>query len=523
MAKPESISLGPAPLTLEQVLAIAEGAGVSLDPDPAFREALGAGAARLAERLAAGERVYGVTTGFGESCVTEVPAGEVSSLPVNLMRFHGCGTGRIFSPREAAAIVAVRLASLTRGWSAVRPELIERLTLLLDRRVLPCIPAEGSVGASGDLTPLSYIAALLVGERECSVDGRIDSAAAAHEALGLTPLSLAPKESLAIMNGTSVMTALCCLALASAQRLCRLSAAVTAMVSDALDGNPAHFDARIFAAKPHPGQATYARWVAEDLAYTPGPSFEGRIQDRYSIRCAPHVAGVLLDALPWMRQWTETELNGANDNPLIDPASGEALHGGNFYGGHACFVADSLKNLVANVADLHDRQMALMCSGVTNNGLPENLNGRSGPDRAAHHGFKAMQIAASALAAEALKNTMPASVFSRSTECHNQDKVSMGTIAAREALRVVELSEQVLAIVGLAAAQAVDLRERAGGSCTERTRAMRDAIRSQAAFVDVDRRQDGDIAAMLQWIRGREWPAHLVADLDSGLASGAQP
>ena len=309
------------------------------------------------------------------------------------------------------------------------------------------------------------------------------------------------------------LLALVCLALGRAQRLARVSAAITAMVSEALVGNPAHFDARIFSAKPHPGQATYARWVREDLEYQPGPSFEGRIQDRYSVRCSPHVVGVLVDAIPWMWRWTETELNGANDNPLIDPDSGEALHGGNFYGGHACFVADGLKNLVANLADLHDRQLALLCSGSSNNGLPENLNGREGPDSAAHHGFKAMQIAASALAAEALKNTMPASVFSRSTECHNQDKVSMGTIAAREALRVVELSEQVAAILLLAGAQAVDLRLRAGGSCHPRSLALRDAVRERAPFVSGDRRQDGDIAAMLTMLRGNELPEHILTDL----------
>jgi histidine ammonia-lyase len=210
---------------------------------------------------------------------------------------------------------------------------------------------------------------------------------------------------------------------------------------------------------------------------------------------------VLLDALPWMHEWTRIELAGANDNPLIDPETGATLHGGNFYGGHACFVADALKNVVANLADLHDRQLALLCSGHTNNGLPENLNGRQGPDSAAHHGFKAMQIAASALTAEALKLTMPASVFSRSTECHNQDKVSMGTIAARDALRIVELTEQVMAILVLAVSQAVDLRVRAGGSCRPASLRLRDLVRERAPFVDADRRQDGDIAAILSMLR----------------------
>ncbi|PRQ03690.1 Histidine ammonia-lyase [Enhygromyxa salina] len=498
-----TVIIGAGPIGAEDVLAIARGgARVELAAD--LRARLGVGAQALADRIGAGERVYGVTTGFGESCVTEVPDAHVPELPLNLLRFHGCGTGRIFDEVEAAAIVVARIASLAGGWSAVRPELVERLCVLLNHRALPRIPAEGSVGASGDLTPLSYIAALLVGERECSYEGQVHSASAVLARLELEPLRLAPKESLAIMNGTSVMTALICLAIARAERLGRLSATITATASDAMAGNPAHFDARIYAAKPHPGSIRYAGWVRDHLEYTPGPAFEGRIQDRYSIRCAPQIVGVLLDALAWMRAWTQVELNGANDNPLIDPDTGGALHGGNFYGGHACFVADALKNAVANLADLHDRQLALLCSSHSNAGLPENLNGRQGPDSAAHHGFKAMQIAASALTAEALKLTMPASVFSRSTECHNQDKVSMGTIAARDALRILELTEQVFAILVLAVAQAVDLRVRAGGSCRAQSLALRDAVRERVPFVDADRRQDGDIAAILAMLRADE-------------------
>jgi histidine ammonia-lyase len=503
-----SLVIGAEQIGVEQIVALAHGRA-KVELAPSLVELLARGAAGLAERLAAGERVYGVTTGFGESCLTEVPDAHVPELPLNLLRFHGCGTGMIFGEVESAAIVAARIASLAGGWSAVRPELLERLCVLLNHRVLPRIPSEGSVGASGDLTPLSYIAALLVGERECSHRGEIADASEVLARLGLEPLKLAPKESLAIMNGTSVMTALVCLAIARAERLAWLSAAITATASDAMLGNPAHFDARIYAAKPHPGSITYARWVREHLEYTPGPAFEGRIQDRYSIRCSPQIVGVLLDALPWMHEWTRIELSGANDNPLIDPETGATLHGGNFYGGHACFVADALKNAVANLADLHDRQLALLCSGHTNNGLPENLNGRQGPDRAAHHGFKAMQIAGSALAAEALKLTMPASVFSRSTECHNQDKVSMGTIAGREALRIVELTEQVVAISLLAVAQAVDLRMRAGGRCRARSLALRDAVRERAPFVDADRRQDGDIAAVLSMLRSDELVARL--------------
>ncbi len=500
------VQFGRGAISVEEIVTLAYGtAKAQVSNDPEFRRRLGAGAEILANRIAAGDRVYGVTTGFGESCLQDIDATNVSDLSLNLVRFHGCGTGVYLSAPESASVLAVRLASLVAGWSGVRPVVLDRLCSLINHRVLPRIPSEGSVGASGDLTPLSYVASVLMGEREVlgetgtghrEADGKL--ASEALRIAGISPIVLGPKESLAIMNGTSVMTGLCCLAFDRARRLARTVAAITATASQVMQGNPAHFDERIYRAKPHPGQARFARWVREDLEFSPSARFEGRIQDRYSIRCAPHVVGVLLDSLLWMRPWLETELNSANDNPLIDPVTGEALHGGNFYGGHVCFVADGLKNGVANVADLLDRQLALLCSPSTSNSLPENLVGYQGPAGSVHHGFKAMQIGSSALCAEALKLCMPASVFSRSTECHNQDKVSMGTIAAREALRAVELTERVAAICILAVCQAVDIREREGGTVLGlRAKSLRDAVREHVPFNDRDRRQDGDIRTVV--------------------------
>lgn len=491
---------------IEDIVDLADGrATAALADDPAFRARVDGGVRHLNRRLAAGETIYGVTTGFGDSCVVAVEGDNVGDLPRNLVRFHGCGTGRVFDARESAAIVAARLAALAHGWSAVRWEVLAALRDLVNHRVLPQIPCEGSVGASGDLTPLSYVAAALIGERECSYGGEVMTSGAALARAGLSPLALRPKESLALMNGTSVMTALGCLAFVRARRLARACAAITAMASDATLGNRAHFDDRIFVAKPHPGQRRAAAWIREDLEYAPGVGHAaGRVQDRYSIRCAPHVIGVLVDALPFAREVLETELASANDNPLIDPESGDILHGGNFYGGHVCFVMDALKAAVANLADLVDRQVALVCNGGMSNGLPANLVGRAGPEGAAHHGFKAMQISASALAAEALKLTMPASVFSRSTECHNQDKVSMGTIAARDCLRIVELTESVAAIGVLTMCQAVDLRGLE--ICHRRARAIHAAVRARIPMVTSDRRQDFDVAAVVAMLHGGELP-----------------
>lgn len=493
--------VGEHPLTIEQILALAAGERrVALDPSPALARRIEMSASILGEKLKGGFTIYGVSTGLGDSCVNKLSPELAKSLPHNLVRYHGCGTGRILGEMEAAAVVAVRLAALSRGYSGVRRVLLERLCEVLNARVLPRIPEEGSVGASGDLTPLSYLAAMLIGEREATLHGEVLESRLALEKAGIAPLALAPKEGLALMNGTSVMTALGCLAFDRARKLARLASAITALASAAMKGEPAHFDDRIFALKPHPGQRLSARWIARQLGYDPKTSRHAeRVQDRYSIRCAPHVIGVLVDALPMIRRLLEIELNGVNDNPLIDPETGDVLHSGNFYGGHVCFAMDALKAAVANLADLADRQLALMCNESFNNGLPANLLGMTGPAAHAHHGFKAMQITASALTAEALKLTMPASVFSRSTECHNQDKVSMGTIAARDALRVIELTERTLAVTLIGAVQALDLRGLDG--CSAGNLAVHDAVRALVPMTVEDRRQDVEIERIVEALR----------------------
>lgn len=461
--------------------------------------------AHLLDQLTRGGVVYGVTTGFGDSCETRVEGDLTWELPRNLFRFHGCGLGEAFAPETTRAILACRLASLTTGYSAVRGEVLERLRTLLERDVLPTIYEIGSVGASGDLTPLSYVAAVLAGEGEVLVDGHRLPTPLALAELGLEPLVLEPKESLALMNGTSAMTGLAALLLPRALRLTRWAAALTACASEVLLGEPRHFDARLFVAKPHPGQARIAAFIRADLATDGRRAAEAvRVQDRYSIRCAPHVLGVLLDSLPWMARFVEIELNGANDNPLVDPETGDILHGGNFYGGHIASAMDTLKTLVANVADLLDRQLALLCNPTTNHGLPANLVGASALRFPAHHGFKAMQITASALAAEALKATMPASVFSRSTENHNQDKVSMGTIASRDAARVLELTEQLAAIVTLAALQAHDLRGAVDGG--PRLRELHAFVRTSIPKHEEDRPMREDILRVVEWARREELP-----------------
>jgi histidine ammonia-lyase len=362
------------------------------------------------------------------------------------------------------------------------------------------------VGASGDLTPLSYVAAVLCGEREVLFEGRRQPAAEALARIGLQPLRLRPKEALALMNGTSVMTGLACLAWERADGVARLATRLTACNVWASDGNAHHFDETLFSLKPHAGPQRVARRLREDLLSDRPARNESRLQDRYSLRCAPHVIGVLEDAMPWLRQQIENELNSANDNPLIEPDEERVLHGGHFYGGHIALAMDTLKNVVANVADLLDRQLALLVDTRFNHGLPANLSAATGPRAAINHGLKALQISVSAWTAEALKQTMPASVFSRSTECHNQDKVSMGTIAARDALRVLELTEQVVAALLIAARQALALRLPLSKLPLPAPLAgFLERLSNEIALVEEDRALDADLQRLLAGMRAGQW------------------
>jgi histidine ammonia-lyase len=494
--------------TIEEIVALAEkSAAPSLSPAPEFRAAIARGADFLDRRLAEAGAIYGVTTGFGDSCTVAIEPELIAELPRHLYTFHGCGLGAHFTPSETRAVIATRLTSLCKGFSGVSVELLEQLIRLLANDVLPAIPCEGSVGASGDLTPLSYLAAVLCGEGEVLRAGAVVPAASVLADAGITPLRLRPKEALAIMNGTAVMTALACLAYVRAEYLTRLATRISALASFALDGNAEHFDGRLFSVKPHPGQQRVAGWLREDLPIQLSAANGKRLQDRYSIRCAPHVIGVLADAQPWLRSYIENELNSANDNPIIDATSERVLHGGHFYGGHIAFAMDSMKNAVANLADLLDRQMALIVDSRYSNGLPANLSAVEGPRAAINHGLKALQISVSAWTAEALKLTMPASVFSRSTECHNQDKVSMGTVAARDCTRVLELTEQVAAALLITVRQAVWLRRRLNSPALPSAglRVMIDALSADIAVIEEDRRLEPDLRLLLERIHGRVW------------------
>ncbi|WP_329110616.1 aromatic amino acid ammonia-lyase [Micromonospora sp. NBC_01699] len=493
----------------------------TVELDPAAAVVMDSTVRRKDDLVAQDLPVYGLTTGFGDSCTRQVAATRAVALQRHLILYHLNGVGPQTPADVARATVLIRANCLSRGPSAVRPELVRALLHLLDRQITPVIPERGSLGASGDLVPLSYLAAALLGEGEVEHRGVRRPAREALALEGLTPVELAAKEGLALINGTSFGAAFATVAASDAAELAWVADLATALTCEVLLGNTSHFAEFIHASKGHPGQCRSAATIRELLAGSVLTTtyaeilarrdrldgrdhliLEQRIQDKYSVRCAPHVNGVLRDTLDWVGPWLEREINSSNDNPLFDPATGELHHGGNFYAGHVGQAADALKVAVANLADLLDRQLALVVDEKFNAGLPANLVDPTLADRGEanlHHGFKGMQIACSSVTAEALKLAAPATVFSRSTEAHNQDKVSMATTAAREARTVVELTQQVAAIHLLALAQALDLRgAHDAGPAVRRAHAL---IRERVPFLDRDRRMDHDIHAVVDLIR----------------------
>lgn len=433
---------------------------VVLDRSPDYVEHIERGAAMVDAMLDRRLPLYGVNTGYGSKVVDQLDADDARQLPMALLRYHCVGLGLMLPASTTRAVLVIRLATLGRGYSGVSFRLLEGLAALIQHDLLPCIPEEGSVGASGDLTPLSYVAAVLCGEREVLVDGRCVAAAEALASSGIRPLALRPKEAIAILNGTAVMSAIACESWASSHRIARLAEFATACNCVAIGACGQHFDAGLFTLKPHPGSIETAMRIREAIGERLRREPDCPLQLRYSLRCAPHVIGTLHDALTAARIWIETELLGVDDNPIVDPDRDRILHGGNFYGGHVAMAMDLLKPLVASVAELLERQIALLVDPQANGGMPACLAAVGPSSSPIDHGVKGLQIAASAWTAEAMGHASPSSIHSRSTESHNQDKVSMGTIAARGCRRVLELSEQVVAAALIVADRALSIRAR---------------------------------------------------------------
>jgi histidine ammonia-lyase len=486
-------------MRLSDLLAVTfEGRGVRLSTDPAWTQKLQQSRQVLEQTLTAGHPVYGVSTGIGHTSDRAIDPEHVQEFAYQIIRQHGCGLGPMLSEQEGRAVIFARLVSLAKGYSAVRPDLLEALCNLLNRGVIPVIPSLGSVGASGDLTPLSYLAAVLIGEREAYYDGQVLPATDALQRAGLKAYQFVPKESLAIMNGTAVMTALGAISVMRLERTLSVSERASALAAEILYGRSQAFHPFVHELKHHPGQITSAKAIRAALEGSrmidSSRSEDRIIQDPYSIRCAPHVIGAARDALVWAQEILERELNSVNDNPIVDPENGETLFAGNFYGGHIALAMDLLKTASTSVADLADCQYALLVDSRLNTGLPETLVAYQGC------GLKALQLTSSALTARAVQRSAPDTVLSRSTEAHNQDKVSMGLNAALNAAEVITLFQQVLAVELIALSNASRLRDETRLSPTGRY--LLDRIRAYSQVLERDRRLDRDLERLTDAIDG---------------------
>jgi histidine ammonia-lyase len=492
-------------VSIDDIIAVArDGLYVEISKSGRFIKKMEKTQKMLMEAMRKGVAVYGVTTGYGRSCGRRMPMDIAMKNGTNIFRFHGCGTGEPIGIEETRAAMLCRILCLAQGYSGASIGLLKQMADFLNKRITPVVPCEGSVGASGDLTPMSYIGACLMGEREVFYEGERMPASKAMKKAGLKPYFYLPKEPLSMVNGTTTMTGIAALNIERAEHILDAAIYATALSVHAMKGNAHHYHPVISEAKPFPGQIFVAEKIAHFLqARVSVKQLEDdtleTLQDPYSLRCAPQVLGVLYDALNWIKKWVEIEANSSNDNPIFDPTSGQVLMGGNFYGGHIAFAMDGLKAALASVADMCDRQVMLLVHPAFNRGLPGDLVGITDKTNGLYHGFKAMSLASSALAAEALKLTMPAASFSRSTESHNQDKVSMGTISARDAERICTLTERTVSIHLMAAAQGCYLRKNINtrpllAKATQK-------IGSISAPLTEDRALDKDIESMCMAIR----------------------
>ncbi|MER6949265.1 tyrosine 2,3-aminomutase [Nonomuraea sp. NPDC000554] len=454
-----------------------------------------------------GVPVYGVTTGYGEMIYMLVGTSKEVELQTNLVRSHSAGVGPLFAEQEARAILAARLNALAKGYSAVRPELLERMALYLNLGITPAIPEIGSLGASGDLAPLSHIATALIGEGYVLKDGRSVETASVLREHGIEPLELRFKEGLALINGTSAMTGLGCLVLGRALNQARQAEIVTALVVETLHGSKSPFQPEGHdIARPHRGQIDTAanlrallagtrlavehadlRQQAKEQATGEVSRTDVWIQKAYTLRAIPQVVGAVRDTLYYAVQTVETELNSANDNPLFFEGK-EVFHGANFHGQPVAFVMDFTTVALTQLGVLSERRTNRLLNRYLS-GLPEFLVASGEPGL--NSGFAGAQYPATALVAEN-RTIGPASTQSVPSNGDNQDVVSMGLIAARNARRVLSNNDYILAVEYLAAAQAVDVSGRYDG-LSPAGRATYDMVRSMAPTLERDRYMADDL------------------------------
>lgn len=526
---PPAVPVGGAPLGLDAAAAIAEGRAVPVLA-PAARGRIAAAHARLAACIAESRHVYGVTTGFGPLAGRLVGAEAAAELQEGLIAHLATGVGPALSWSEARMVVLARLVSIAQGWSGASPALADLLAALLASPFAPRIPSKGTVGASGDLTPLAHVALALTGRGAFLAEGGapVDNARV-FAALGLPPHRLAARDGLALVNGTSAMTGIAVLSARRAARLVAWGEALSVGVAELLRGRAEAWHPAFAEARPHPGQRTSAARLRTRIAHgsrmrgglaadrrllpagAPGtaPGVEEPLQDAYTLRCVPQILGAVRDVLAFHDATVLRELNAATDNPIFPGTGAPALHGGNFMGQHVAFAADALSSGVIAAAGLAERQIARLTDERLNGGLPAFLH-RGAPGL--NSGFMGAQVTATALLAEMRSNAVPASIQSISTNGANQDVVSMGTIAARKCAAHLDDAARIAAILALAVAQGVDIvaagegggagAGEAGAGFSEATRALAAEVRRISPPLERDRPLSDEIEAVAGLIGG---------------------
>ncbi len=486
-----TFTLKPGAMTLTELRAVWS-ATAPLQLDASAWAPIENAAAAVRAIVARGDAAYGINTGFGILAKTRIADDKLEQLQTNLILSHAVGTGELLSDAVVRLILLMKIGSLARGYSGVRPVIVETLIALYNAGIMPAIPAKGSVGASGDLAPLAHMTLAMLGVGQVRVHGKLLDAQAALDAAGIQKVTLAAKEGLALINGTQVSTALALHGLFMAERLLEAAIVAGALSIDAAKGSDAPFDARVHEVRGQPGQIATAAMYRELLA---GSAIRAshlvgdeRVQDPYSLRCQPQVMGAVMDIIGNAGRTLLIEANAVTDNPLIFPDTEEIISGGNFHAEPVAFAADTLALAIAEIGGLAERRIALLIDH-TLSGLPPFLVAEPG----VNSGFMIAHVTAAALASENKSLAHPASVDSLPTSANQEDHVSMATFAAR---RLDDMAHNTAVIIGielLAAAQGIDFhRPLATSQHLEHVHAQ---LRAQVPFFDADRFFAPDIEA----------------------------
>ena len=478
----------------------------------ADKKAIQAAQATVKKVLREGSTVYGINTGFGLLANTKIPPGQLEDLQRNLVFSHMAGVGKHLPDNVVRLVLVLKILSLSKGYSGVRLELVSALQKLLEAEVYPCIPEKGSVGASGDLAPLAHLSGVLLGLGTVRYKGKEISATEGLKKANLKPMTLAPKEGLALLNGTQVSTALALAGLFKIENVFASAVVSGAMSVDAAMGSHVPFDAQIARVRGQVGQVKvagfYRRLLAESEICKSHIDCD-KVQDPYCLRCQPQVMGAVLDIINYAATILLREASAVSDNPLIFPTSGKILSGGNFHAEPIAFAADILALAVAEIGSMSERRVAMLVDAKLS-GLPAFLVKNSG----VNSGFMIAQVTAAALVAENKQMAHPASVDSIPTSANQEDHVSMATHAARRLLEMAENAANVVAIEFLAAAQGLDFHKPLVSS-----KILVDVhaiIRKKVRFYSKDRPLNKDIANITGLIKDGAFQAHVIAALPSG-------